>query len=103
MTQEELYSLLKTIEIPIAERVFPEKQIPPFAVYYCTGNDNLYADNTVYNKSKKYVLEVYSDYKMPETEERVEAIFNENEIPYTVSETYLSEERLREIIYEFKV
>ena len=103
MTQEELYSLLKTIGIPIAERVFLEKQTPPFAVYYRSSDENLYADDKLYNKMQNYVLELYVDYKMPELEERIEALFDENEIPYTASESYLSDERLREIIYEFKV
>ena len=105
MTQEELYSLLETIGIPIAERVFPEdeRQSPPFAVYYRSSNENIYADDKVYTKNQNFVLELYVDYKMPELEEKIEALFNDNEIAYTVEEVYLSDEKMREIIYKFTI
>lgn len=103
MTQEELYSLLETIGIPIAETVFVEKQSPPFAVYYRKNNENTYADDKVYIKHQNFVLELYVDYKMPELEEKIETLFNDNEIAYTVDEDYLSDEKMREITYEFTV
>ena len=105
MTQEELYSLLETIGIPIAETVFPEdeRQSPPFAVYYRKSNENTYADDKVYIKHQNFVLELYVEYKMPELEEKIETLFNDNEIAYTVDEDYLSDEKMREITYEFTV
>lgn len=103
MTQEELYALLETIGIPIAERVFDEAVSPPFAVYYRDGDEKVYADDKVYIKNQNFVLELYVDYKMPELEERIEKLFDDNEIPYEVDEVYLPDEKMREIIYEFSV
>lgn len=105
MTQEELYLLLQTIEIPIAHRVFPEdeKQSPPFAVYYRQGCENVYADDKPYIKNQNFVLELYTDYRMPELEQRVETLFDDNEIAYTTEEVYLDDEKMYEIIYEFTI
>lgn len=102
MTQEELYLLLENIGIPIAYRVFPEdeKQSPPFAVYYRLGCENEYADDKAYFKSQKFVIELYTDYRVPELEEQIETLLNENEIPYTTEEVYLDDEKMYEIIYE---
>ncbi len=105
MTQEELYSLLETIGIPIAQRVFPEdeQQSPPFAVYYRSGCENTYADDKVYIKNQDFVLELYTDYRMLELEEKIETLFDENEIAYTVEEVYLDDEKMYEIIYKFTI
>lgn len=105
MTQEELYSLLETIGIPIAHRVFPEEegQTPPFAVYYRSGCKNEYADDKVYVKNQDFVLELYTEYRMPELEGKIETLFDENEIAYTTEEVYLDDEKMYEIIYEFTV
>ncbi len=105
MTNGELYSLLKTIGIPIAYKVFSEdeQQSPPFAVYYRAGCENTYADDKVYIKNQDFVLELYTDCRMLELEERIETLFDDNEIIYTVEEVYLDDEKMYEMRYEFTI
>ena len=56
----------------------------------------------VYHKQNVYHLELYTDFKGPETENRVEKILDENEIYYEKQETYIESEKLYEGVYIFE-
>ena len=56
----------------------------------------------VYHKQNVYHLELYTDFKGPETENRVEKILDENEIYYEKQETYIESEKLYEVVYIFE-
>lgn len=103
MTQAELYTLLKSIKIPIAERVFEKPQKPPYGIYYRINNDSTYADNCNYAESPRFVFELYTAKRNLELEQKIEELFKENDMPYSVNEIYISEEKLREVIYEFNI
>lgn len=103
MTEGRLYELLKQSGLPIAYRCFSKPQTPPYAVYYRTGSESIFADNRVYYSLPEYVLELYTKKRDREPAARLEEILNNNELPYEMTETYLSDEGLIMITYEFSV
>ena len=61
------------------------------------------ADGKVYFKAKQLDLELYTDKKMPELEEQVEAVLDAYELFYEKTETYIESEKLYEVLYEMEV
>lgn len=74
---------------------------PPYCVYYSVGATMLYGDNTNYGTFTNVNLELYTDKKDLASESKVEKILNDNEFAYTKTETYWSDEKLYEVLYEF--
>lgn len=106
MTEQELFALLQTLSIPVAYRAFEEKEkvSPPFAAFYRMNNEQTYADDIVYDTQKNMALELYTPKARNLTiEQEIETLLTENEIPFEASESYLSEEKMVEILYEFTI
>lgn len=103
MTQEELLNILKQSGIPIAYHHFDGESPLPCVVYYRTDNDNVLADNKVHISFKNYNVELYTPVKSKSLEEKIEKIFDDNEIVYEVDETYLESERVYEVIYFIQI
>ena len=59
------------------------------------------ADGKVYHKGANVHLEIYTDKKDPELEQRVEDVLDAHEIFYNKSETWIGSERLYEVLYIF--
>lgn len=99
-----IIKILKDIHIPFAYHHFAEGESPkpPFICYLTTGSDNFSADGVVYHKQNVYHLELYTDFKGPETENRIEKLLDENEIYYEKQETYIESEKLYEVVYIFE-
>lgn len=97
---DELYNLLKTLNLPLAYHHFTTPPTPPYVIYLTTDSDNLGADNMVYSKLNIYHVELYSKKKDLETEKLIEDLFDANDIYYESSELYISSEGLYQVIYE---
>lgn len=54
----------------------------------------------MYHSFKKLDIELYTDEKSPETEEKVEEILFQHNIYYTKTETWIESEKLYEVLYE---
>ncbi len=88
----------------------PEKGVHPclvcqlfFLLANIPGEHTFGADDLMYISFKKLDIELYTDEKSPEAEQRVEEILTQYGIFYTKNEIFIESERLYEVIYEMEV
>jgi hypothetical protein len=103
MTLEELYNILKATGFPVAYLHFKEPQNPPFICYLVDNSQNFIADNKVYHKISDVSIELYTNKKDLATEEILETLLDQNEIPYVSDETFIESEQLFLKIYEVRL
>ena len=96
MTLKNLEECLKTAGMPVTYHHWEVGEVPalPYLIYYENSSNDAYADNMAYAKIPEVTVELYTDRKDPETESRLEAVFDENEIPYTWYESWLESEEM---------
>ena len=75
-------------------------QPPPFICFYFDRNADLYADNRNYQKVAHLVIELYTDEKDFDLEERVETVLNDADIAYNRMESYIDSERLYMVTFD---
>lgn len=99
----ELLTVLRSLGLPLAYNHFAEGEAPapPFLVYLVSGSDNLFADDTVFLKVHRVVIELYTERKSPEIEARLENALAD--FCWQKDETYIDTERLYQISYEIEV
>lgn len=105
MNYEEINEMMQEIGLPFAYHHFAEGESPkpPFVIFLSPGENNFSADNLMYHSFKRMHIELYTDEKSPETEERVEEILYQHNIFYTKSEVWIESEMLYEVLYEMEV
>lgn len=105
MKLEEFYQHLVTLELPVQYYSYQEGQAPslPYLIYYQPEKVVLHADNITYCTNNTVKVEVYTDFKDPTLEARIEKLFNTLKITYTFQETYIREERMYMIVYELTI
>ena len=99
MTHNEIVEMLEETNLPIAYDHFAEGESPdpPFICFLFPGSDNFSADGRVYLKIRNVNLELYTDLKDPELEERLETVLDRHGIFYQKSEVWIEEEKLYEV------
>ena len=105
MTTQEVFTMLSGLQIPVAYYQFPDDtpKAPPFICFFYTNSDDVFADNTNYQKVERLVIELYTDNKDFNLESQVEWVLTENDLVYTREETHLDSERMYEVIYTTEV
>ena len=105
MTYEEICEMVQEIGLPFAYHHFAEGESPspPFLLFLSPGEHTFGADDLMYISFKKLDIELYTDEKSPEAEQRVEEILTQYGIFYTKNEIFIESERLYEVIYEMEV
>lgn len=105
MTQEQVMEMVEEIGLPCAYDHFAEGQSPepPFLVFLYPESRNFAADGVAYFKKNRLNIELYTEYKSAELEERVEAVLERHEIFYAKSEVWIESERLYEVLYGMEV
>lgn len=105
MTYEEINEMMQEIGLPFAYHHFAEGESPnpPFLFFLSPGEHTFSADNLMYHSFKQLDIELYTDEKSPETEERVEDILRQHYIFYNKSEVWIESEKLYEVLYETEV
>jgi hypothetical protein len=108
MTLEEINLILQTTGFPVAYHHFVESENsplpePPFVVYLVAFSSNFMADNKVYKSIQTVQIELYTDKKDLEAEGILEAVLNENKLPYQTTETFIDSEQLFQKIYEVRL
>ncbi len=105
MTRADIPQMIRSMALPFAYDHFAEGESPdpPFLVYLYPGSDNFAADGTVYFKRDKLHIELYTDKKDDDLEDRVESILNRNGLYYNKSETWIPSEKLYEVLYQTEV
>lgn len=100
-----LLEIIKRIGLPNAYHHFAEGESPepPFLIYLLPASDNFSADGKVYFKANEVHIEVYTDYKSLNIEEKVEAVLDEHGIFYNKSEVFIESEKLYEVLYIFEM
>lgn len=105
MKYSEVAQIMKSLGIDYAYYQFDNKVAPklPYLVYYYPSRDDVMADNTNYVKVENLRMELYTQYKDFELEQKFESILEVNNITYSKDETYIDGESMFEIIYEGEV
>ena len=105
MTHEEVVEMLEEINLPLAYDHFAEGESPdpPFICFLFPGSDNFSADNIVFAEFKNLNIELYTDEKNPEIEEKVENVLNYHELFWNKSEVWIETEKLYEVLYQLTV
>lgn len=105
MTYDEINEMMQEIGLPNAYHHFAEGESPnpPFLLFLSPGENTFGADNLMYISFKRLHIELYTDEKSPETEERVEEVLLQHNLYYTKSETWIESEKLYEVLYTLEV
>lgn len=98
---QELKEILEQLNIPVAYSHFNTATNPPCLTFRRDSTSNFGADNKVYKKINNYIVQLYTDFKNPTLETMLEDLFDAHNIFYdVVSEDYIDDEKMYEIIYE---
>lgn len=103
MTHKEIYTMLKTLEIPVAYDHFDsDKQIkPPFIVYREISPDTFKADCITYYRPYEFEIEVITEKKDVSLQNQIETLLTNNHIPYDLdNEVWDDDERIYHNYYE---
>lgn len=100
MDEATLYQLLKTSGLPVAYHHFAQPPTPPYIVYLFSYSSSFGADNKAYNKQPNYQVELYTTKKDPVSEKLIEDLFDEHDIYWEKTETYIDSEDLYQVLYE---
>jgi hypothetical protein len=95
-----LFTLLKTLNLPVAYHHFTSPPTPPYIVYLFSYSSNFGADNKVYDAEKNFQVELYTTNKDPTSEALIEGLFDANEIYWEKTEMYIDSEGLYQVLYE---
>lgn len=103
MTLEDIKNLLESTGLPVAYRAFAENNAPelPFICYLSPGTNNFAADDTVYLEIDQITVELYTQYRDPKTEGKVEAALSS--FVWDKDINYIDSERCYQITYEIEV
>ena len=105
MIYEEINEMMQETGLPFAYHHFAEGESPdpPFTLFLSPGENTFGADNLMYFSFKTLHIELYTDAKSPESEERVEEVLTQHNIYYTKTETWIESEKLYEVLYQMEV
>ena len=100
---DKLVGILKKFGVPYAYDHFAEGESPqpPFICYLLPESNHFVADGKVYYKINEVRLELYTDYKDMELEQRLERLLDECGIVYGKTEVWIESEKLFEVLYSF--
>ena len=102
---DELLYILGETQIPFAYDHFAEGESPdpPFLCYLLPGSNNFSADGRVYYKIGRVNLELYTDRKDPEVEQKLEDALDAASIFYNKTEVWIDSEKLYEVLFSFEI
>ena len=105
MTYKEIATMVSSIGLPYAYYQFPEGtgQALPFVVFFYSEINDLYADETNYQRIAKLNIELYTEEKDFEKEATVERILQNSGLTYYKEENYIDSEKMWQIAYEMEV
>lgn len=105
MTKERIEEMLAETGISFAYHHFTEENAvdPPFIVYLNDESSNFYADGIVYVVIGNVNIELYTDEKDYELEEKIENIFAKYNVAWEKEEIYIETEQMYEILYRMEV
>ena len=105
MEHKKVKEMVEELGIPYAYDHFAEGESPkpPFVIFYYPRTLNFAADGIAYFKKNVLNVEVYTDEKDIELEERIEAVFERHGLFFVKTEVWIESEKLYEVLYEMEV
>lgn len=105
MTYKEISQMIAGAGLPYAYYQFPEDtpQAPPFICFFFSQTDDVFADDTNYQKIVQLNIELYTNVKDFDLEASLEEILQNNNLTYYKEENYIDSEKLYQIAYEMEV
>lgn len=105
MTYQEISRMIDGIGFPAAYYQFSDATAkpPPFICFYYPSDDDLMADDRNYQKISSLTVELYTDVKDFEAEERVEAALRAAGLSWGKSESNIDSEQMHMTVYEMEV
>lgn len=105
MTYQNVAAMVAEIGISSAYYQFPEdtEQATPFVCFFYSGDNDLKADDSNYQKIEHLIIEVYTDNKDFTLEATTESVLHSHGMVWTKEETFLDSERMHEVIYEMDI
>lgn len=102
MKAQELYQGLTSLGYPVAYSHFAEGDVPPlpYITYSYQGTDNFGADGIAYHPIENVDIELYSEKKDIEAENKIADFLTENGIFYEKQEYYIESEKMIQVIFE---
>ena len=105
MTTQEVAAMVAEIGVPTAYYQFPEGtgQATPFVCFFYSGDNDMLADDSNYQKIEHLIIELYTDNKDFELEQTVESVLASRGMVWTRAEEWIDTERMLEVVYEMDV
>lgn len=103
MSLEEVFTMLKLTNYPVAYSHFKATPSIPFITFFTAYSTNFNADNSVYSKIDNLQIELYTAKKDLIAEKALEDILDANDLTYEVTETFIDQEDLFQRIYEMRL
>lgn len=101
MTLADIKERLVRTGLPVAYSHFKRRTQLPFICYMQSGTDNFAADNEMYFPVKSVRIELYTNKKDESSEKKVESALSG--IYWEMSESYIKEENVFQVVYEIEV
>ena len=100
MTEQELYTLLKTLKLPVAYDHFVDMDELPGIVYREATDNVFYADDVAFYLQNQYEVVLVTKYKDVSLETELETLFTQNDIAFEKQEYFNDAERVYFIEYD---
>lgn len=105
MTQAEIQTMLDGVGIPTAYYQFPNgtEVAPPFICFYFDSSNDVYADNSNYQRIDHLVIELYTREKDFGLERTLEDILRSHGLTWSKSETFLDDDLMLYDSYDIDI
>ena len=105
MTRTEVASMIASLKLPYAYYQFPKgtAQAPPFVCFFYTDTNDVFADDSNYQRIAGLSIELYTSKKDFALEDTVEQMLKKNGFTYYKEENYIDTEKMWQIAYEMEV
>lgn len=103
MTTKEVAQMIDSIGLPNAYDHFTKKNSPGGPPYICfkyPSSENMFADDSVYQKIKLLRIELYTDNKRFDLEEAVENALDAAGLCYDSDEEFIESEKMLMVTWE---
>lgn len=102
MTEKELYNALRKTHFPVAHNAFEKRQSPPYVIYTNVDYKTVAANSKQTLTQPTVCVELYINRNDVIAESKIESVLNEL-TTYSKSKSYISEEKVYLIRYEFEL
>lgn len=101
MKLSELVEILQESGLPVTHYQWPEDKVPelPYLVYTIPNSDGEYADNQTWAEIAEIDVELYSNERNFQLEDKIKDILNAHELPFTTEFTYIESEQMYQTIF----